>query len=452
VVSVASNDAITQVFPSYLQDDKFDFSDKYKTLNIYRFDKDFTRSTFRQLLSFYSRSIDASGYYELLLGVLIYMRAATVYAEHVHHPWAEVDDPNDLMSAEFEFNPSTRRSTLEHAWGGYWNMPHLDFAFIRNTYFPTPAITAELRANLGALLYNYGSSQAILNRKLSYFESCDESNIFLLNGASQAFPILRGVLAGARALIPTPTFGEYPRIFPDAMTYADTGSIDFAALRAATLDAEVIVIVNPNNPTGTVVRSDDVIELAAAHPDRVFIVDESFIDFSDEPTILPEVEKRGMDNVIILKSMSKCLGVPGLRLGYVYTSHPEVQKRLWSETPIWNVNSIAENFLEVILKHRTALEDSFRRIRSDRAAFAARLEEVPVVERVYASGGDFLLVRLRTGPAETERLADRLMEEHFVHVKDASDKFDDGHGYLRLAVRHPEDNNQLCDLLTTTGP
>jgi len=452
VVSVASNDAITQVFPSYLQDDKFDFSDKYKTLNIYRFDKDFTRSTFRQLLSFYSRSIDASGYYELLLGVLIYMRAATVYAEHVHHPWAEVDDPNDLMSAEFEFNPSTRRSTLEHAWGGYWNMPHLDFAFIRNTYFPTPAITAELRANLGALLYNYGSSQALLNRKLSYFESCDESKIFLLNGASQAFPILRGVLAGARALIPTPTFGEYPRIFPDAMTYADTGSIDFAALRAATLDAEVIVIVNPNNPTGTVVRSDDVIELAAAHPDRVFIVDESFIDFSDEPTILPEVEKRGMDNVIILKSMSKCLGVPGLRLGYVYTSHPEVQKRLWSETPIWNVNSIAENFLEVILKHRTALEDSFRRIRSDRAAFAARLEEVPVVERVYASGGDFLLVRLRTGPAETERLADRLMEEHFVHVKDASDKFDDGHGYLRLAVRHPEDNNQLCDLLTTTGP
>jgi histidinol-phosphate/aromatic aminotransferase/cobyric acid decarboxylase-like protein len=258
------------------------------------------------------------------------------------------------------------------------------------------------------------------------------------------------VLDGARALIPRPTFGEYPRIFPDATTYADTGSIDFAGLRAATLDADVIVIVNPNNPTGTVVRSDDVIDLAVTHPDRVFIVDESFIDFSDEPTILPAVEERGLDNVVILKSMSKCLGVPGLRLGYVYTSHPEVQRRLWSETPIWNVNSLAENFLEVILKHRTSLDESFRRIRSDRAAFAAGLEEVPMVERVYPSGGDFLLVRLRTGPAQTESLADRLMEEHFVHVKDASDKFDDGHGYLRLAVRNPEDNDQLCALLTTT--
>ncbi len=156
VVSVAGNDEITGVYPSHLQGEKFDFSDKYKTLNIYKFDKEFVRSTFRELLSFYSRSIDSNCYYEHVLGVLIYMRAATVYAEHVQHPWAEVDDPNDLVSAEFTFDPASRRSTLEHSWGGYWNMPHLDFAFIRNTYFPTPAITAELRENLGVLMSNYG--------------------------------------------------------------------------------------------------------------------------------------------------------------------------------------------------------------------------------------------------------------------------------------------------------
>ncbi|MGH9830893.1 MAG: NTP transferase domain-containing protein, partial [Blastocatellia bacterium] len=113
VVSIDNNDAITHVHPSYLQDESFDFSNKYKTLNIYRFDKDFTQSTFRELLSFYSRSIDANCYYELLLGVLIYMRATTVYAEYVQHPWAEVDDPTDLMFAEFQFNSATRRSTLE---------------------------------------------------------------------------------------------------------------------------------------------------------------------------------------------------------------------------------------------------------------------------------------------------------------------------------------------------
>ena len=255
MVSVAGNDAITHVYPSHLQGEKFDFSDKYKTLNIYKFDKEFARSTFRDLLSFYSRSIDSNCYYEHLLGVLIYMRAATVYAEHVQHPWAEVDDPNDLMSAEYVFNPASRRSTLERSWGGYWSMPHLDFSFIRNTYFPTPAVTAELRENLSVLMANYGSSQEILNRKLSYFEGCDETKIFLLNGASQAFPILQSLFEGARVLLPSPTFGEYRRIFPDAATYADSGSIDEVELEEAVFRSDVVVVVNPNNPTGTVLSS-----------------------------------------------------------------------------------------------------------------------------------------------------------------------------------------------------
>ena len=395
VVSLGPEDAITQVYPSYMQGETFDFSDKYKTLNIYKFDKDFTRSTFRQLLSFYSCAIDSSSYYELLLGVLIYMRATTVYAERVEHPWAEVDDPNDLMSAEFEFNPRSRQETLERSWGGYWNMPHVDYAFIRNMHFPSPAVMAEMRANLSALIHNYGSAQSILNRKLSYFEECDESNVFFLNGASQAFPVLRNVFQGRRALIPQPTFGEYPRIFPEASTYEDSVGIDFDNLVEKTAEVEVIVVVNPNNPTGTVLRSAAIVELIADNPDRAFIIDESFIDFCDEPSIVPIVESRQLSNVIILKSMSKCLGVPGLRIGYAYTLHPEVRSRLWADTPIWNVNSLAENYLEILLKHRVSLQESFRRTCSDRQEFAAQLEAVPIVEKVFPSGGDFLLVKMR---------------------------------------------------------
>jgi hypothetical protein len=177
VVSVSKGGEITAVYPSDRQDETFDFSDKYKTLNIYRFDREFSSSTFKRLLSFYSRAIDNNCYYEQLLGVLIYMRATTVHAEFVKHPWAEVDDPNDLTVAAFEFEPSARRAMVEDSWGGYWNMPHLDFAQIRNACFPTPAVLAELRNNLPALLTHYGSSQTVLNRKLSYFERCREDNI-----------------------------------------------------------------------------------------------------------------------------------------------------------------------------------------------------------------------------------------------------------------------------------
>jgi histidinol-phosphate/aromatic aminotransferase/cobyric acid decarboxylase-like protein len=271
----------------------------------------------------------------------------------------------------------------------------------------------------------------------------------LLNGASQAFPVLARVFEGARVLIPAPTFGEYPRAFPNAATYLDSGSLDWPDLEATIGSADVVVVVNPNNPTGTVVASGRLVELATRHRQRVFIVDESFIDFSDEPSIVAEVERRGLSNVVVVKSLSKSLGVPGLRLGYVHTSYPAMQKSLWSEIPIWNVNSIAEHFLEVILKHRPTLEESFRQVRLARADFGAKLAELPIVEHVFPSGGNFLLVRLAIDSQWTGSLVDQLMSVHLVHVKDASGKFDDGKGYLRLAVRLPEENDRLCDLLSS---
>jgi histidinol-phosphate/aromatic aminotransferase/cobyric acid decarboxylase-like protein/choline kinase len=447
VVSLAADGSIGQVYPSYMQGGDFSFADKYKTLNIYRFSEEFCRTSFRRLLSFYSRAIDDSCYYELLLGVLIYLRATTVHAVVVEHPWAEVDDPNDLVSAEFTFNPSARMDLVERTWGGYWSLPHLDFAFIRNMHFPTPAVLAELRTNLDALLFNYGSAQATLNRKLAYFELCDERNVVLLNGASQAFPTLRRHFAGHRVLRPEPTFGEYAQAFPDALTYRDHGEIDWDDVLERSGEVDVLVIVNPNNPTGTVVPTADICALATARPELTIIVDESFLDFSDQRSIIGPVESGGLTNVVTLKSLSKVLGVPGLRLGYLHTRSTAVREAVEADLPIWNVNSVAEHFLEVILKHRASLLESFARTKADREAFARQLERVLVVDRVYASGANFLLVRLHLDACTTRTLVERLMNQQLVHLKDVSPKFGDGLGYLRLAVRTPEDNELVCRLL-----
>jgi histidinol-phosphate/aromatic aminotransferase/cobyric acid decarboxylase-like protein/GTP:adenosylcobinamide-phosphate guanylyltransferase len=447
VVSIGPDNAISQVYPSYMQDDNFDLFDKYKTLNIYKFDRDFASTTFRQLLSFYARAIDANCYYELLLGVLIYMRAAKVYAELVEHPWAEVDDPNDLAAAEFEFNVPARRQVLEGSWGGSWGLSFTDFYFIRNMYFPTPGLLAQLRGSLAHVSGHYGSGQAVLNAKMAYFERCDERRIFLLNGASQAYPVLASLFAGARALVPAPTFGEYARVFPGASTYPDLGSVDLGEIGERLDGVEILVVVNPNNPTGTVVPTAGVIDLARAHPSKTFLVDESFIDFSDQPSVLGALEAEPMPNVVVLKSLSKCWGVPGLRLGYVYTTSAEVMAALWSANAIWNVNSVAEHFLELVLKHRDALAASYHQTVLDRERFARDLAGLPVVSRVFPSGADFVLVELDMPAAEAAALADRLLAERRLHVKDASGRFDGGRGYFRLAVRRPEDNDELCRAL-----
>jgi choline kinase len=109
VVSVFEN-KITQVIPPHLQGKNFNFSDKYKTLNMYRLSKDFVKTDFKRLLSYYAKAIDKNCYYEQILGIIIYMQKETIHAKILNgEKWAEIDDPNDLKAAEFIFNDSSKK-------------------------------------------------------------------------------------------------------------------------------------------------------------------------------------------------------------------------------------------------------------------------------------------------------------------------------------------------------
>jgi histidinol-phosphate/aromatic aminotransferase/cobyric acid decarboxylase-like protein/choline kinase len=458
VVTVSSTGIITQVIPASLQDDRFDFSDKFKTLNIYKFSAEFCKTTFRKLLTYYARTIDDNCYYELILGILIYMQQVQIHAEVLDgERWAELDDPNDLRSAEFLFAPSKRRAHLESSWGGYWNTRVLDFAFIRNMYFPTPAMISELRASLADVLVNYGSAQHVLDTKLAYFLLCERRNLRTLNGASQLFPILRRHFASNDVVLPGPTFGEYVRAFPGARRYMDrTGprrvGVDMADVEDLTPEDGLVVFVNPNNPTGSTLATTDIALFADRHPGTTVLVDESFIEFSGEPSIIPLIERGGLENVLVLKSLSKSLGVPGIRLGFVYSTSGSLLSAISDELPIWNVNSVAEHFLEILLKHRSELLWSFQATVDDREHFADELANVPFVSRVFPSGANFLLVRTSLSLEESRELVERLLALELIYVKDVSDKFDDGAAYWRLAVRWPSENERLCLALGECAP
>ncbi len=438
---------ITDVIPPHLQPENFDFSDKYKTLNIYKFSREFCETSFKKLLVYYANAIDGNIYYELILGILIYMQKETIHAEIVEgEKWSEVDDPNDLQVAEFTFNQN-RKEILERNFGGYWNYDVLDFCFIRNMYFPNHSIISELRTYLPDLIHNYGSRQSVLDRKMSWFLLCKEANILALNGASQVYPLVRERFGKRRALLPRPTFGEYSRIFGDHDFYADAVGIDCAEVESKAANAEVVVFVNPNNPTGSIIPTAWIHDFAARSPDKTVIVDESFIEFAEMPSVLSILEEKPLDNILIIKSLSKSLGVPGIRLGYAYSSSVELMSFLRGMVPIWNMNSFAENYLEVILKHRTALKASFVQTGKDRAAFFLRLGESSQVEKVFASSGDFLLLRLAPGAPPADTLTRELLSGFSIYVKDVTDKFQDGNQYLRLAVRLPEENERLLAAL-----
>jgi len=340
------------------------------------------------------------------------------------------------------------RAALEASGGGYWRHDILDFAFLRNMHFPTPEMLAELAADLPELLWNYGSNQETLDALVADFVGCDARHIVALNGLSQIYPWLADQLAQAPAgdiLVPAPTFGEYRRVFPNHIAYRDdfaAPDLDALAQRAA----RALIFVNPNNPTGTTLSSARLLRLADERRDVRIIVDESFIRFSSEPSLISLVHSDRRDNLVVLASLSKDLGLPGVRLGFAYSTDHAFTTALRKAIPIWNLNSIAERMLELATRERAQFERSLSLTAADRAVLAFALGQLDgVVAR--PSGANFIVASLPCDPAATAAIADRLLADNGILVKDISPRIGDGHGHLRLAVRTGADHARLVAAL-----
>jgi len=312
-------------------------------------------------------------------------------------------------------------------------------------YFPNNSILSELKSNLNNLLFNYGSKQNVLNKKLSYFLGIEEGNAILLNGASQVYPLLQIILTDKKVLIPCPTFGEYERIFPKAETYEDLFGYDIQQIEKGIKVNDVIVFVNPNNPTGSVLQSSSIFNFAKNNPSKIFIVDESFIEFSDQKSIRFLLEEESLENIIIIKSLSKSLGVPGIRIGYVFSYNKTIIKKIEGYIPIWNINSLAEFFMEILLKHRTSLNVSYIQTIKDREEFIEQINNLNYDAKAYSSGGNFFVVKLKN--SQNVNLPEIMISKYSIFIKDVSNKFNDGNYYIRLAVRTPSENLKLVSIL-----
>jgi histidinol-phosphate/aromatic aminotransferase/cobyric acid decarboxylase-like protein len=260
--------------------------------------------------------------------------------------------------------------------------------------------------------------------------------------------MLEKMLGDKTALVPEPTFGEYTRIFHGRITYRDDGLSSLKDIPNKNIEASaVIVFVNPNNPTGSCIKGTEIMELARQEPGKLIVVDESFIDFAAQASVQELLQEEKLSNVWVLKSLSKCLGVPGLRLGYVYSRDEDMIQDLQNQVPIWNSNSLAEYYLETILKFRRQLAESFESTIKDRNNLMEKLTQLTMVDRVYSSGSNFILVKLNIESPDLFTLRNYLLQKWNIYVKDCSSKFNDGNTDIRIAVRLPEENMLLVNAL-----
>ena len=338
------------------------------------------------------------------------------------------------------------------AFGDPWNPDILDFAFVRNLHFPTDAMSTAMREALPGAMRSYGSTPAALNQKMASFLRCSPDNVRVLHGSAQLLPILKRLVGIRPVLRPDPTFGDYTRILPTAAVYADKPGVDLDALdRAIPVDG-VVLFVTPNSPTGSVIPPAWIHDCARRHGHTTFVADDSYIDFSDHPPLVDFLESDPVANLLVIKHLSPSLGVPGLRLGYVYTSNPEIIRVLDDDLPIWNLDAPAEYFLDLAIQHRADFAASLEQTRADRAQFVSVLEATPAVLRVHPSGGNFLMVDLRArDPILGLRVQEQLMARFRIDVEDVSMRLRPPAPRLRLAVRLPDEHIRFCEALSTVA-
>ena len=256
----------------------------------------------------------------------------------------------------------------------------IDFCFIANPYYPTQEMMDDLKENFANLIKSYPSSNPIMSQKhLAQVLHVNPDNLIIGNGATELIVLINTTLID-RFAVPVPTFGEYIeklRDQRDAELYMLRPEANFrlhlpdylAWVRGRGLKA--LLVINPGNPTGQLFSRDEMIDFMHRAKDmELVIVDESFIDFSGDPVpSLLEVADQ-FSNLLLVRSMSKHCGVPGLRLGYAYSGNLFVLNRMRQFIPTWNVNTLAQYFLSLLPS-------------TDEAYHEARIRLIGDVRRLY---------------------------------------------------------------------
>ena len=427
----------------------------YKTVNVYKFSQQFSANMYVPFLEAYCTALGKNEYYEQVLRVITMldnsgMRALPLNGEQ----WYEIDDIQDLDIAESIFTERTY-DLLCSRYGGYWRYPHmLDFCYLVNPYFPNQRLRDELAASFQRLLTEYPSGQRVNNLLAAKDFRVKEDYIVVGNGAAELIKVLFEQTLGRVGII-RPTFEEYPnRLMPDQIVAYETQVPDFSYSADDIMryfeDKKIwtLVLINPDNPTGNYIPYADCLRLAQWCEERniVFVLDESFIDFSEEhPTFFDNELLERYNHLVVIKSISKSYGVPGLRLGLLATSNYLLMTNIRRSVSIWNINSFGEFFLQILGKYERSYAEAMDEFRKERERYVTELQRVEYL-RVIPSEANYVLCEV-LAPHTPRELAINLLKKHNILIKDCTSKC---HGpYIRLAVRDTEDNNKLIEALKT---
>lgn len=459
MVKIDDQQRILQFIPKqgfcYTEADEY-----YKTVNIYKFSREFAMRQYVPFLEAYCKVMGNNEYYEQVLSVLTLLRNTTLRALPIgNEKWYEIDDVQDLDIASTLFSEEMDRFSLYHKrYGGFWRFPKLlDFCYLVNPFFPTKRMRDEIRNNFDVLLESYPSGMNVNSLLAGKYFGVGKEYIVVGNGAAELIKAVMEHFDNGRVGIIFPTFDEYPNRLKEEQIVpfiTHTSDYDYTADELISFYADkqlsLLMLVNPDNPSGHFMPKDDVLKLAKwceGNGIRL-LVDESFVDFTDEyehNSLLHNDILIANKSLMVMKSISKSYGVPGLRLGVFASGDTAMISAIKKQVSIWNINSFAEYYMQIYGKYEEDYRIACRKFCEVRRKFYEDLQQISYL-RVMPSQANYFLCEVMDKFTSAE-LCERLIEHDIVISNCGRKKHMDGRNLIRLAVRDEKDNGRLIAVL-----
>ncbi len=416
----------------------------YKTVNLYKFSKAFSKGVYVPFLEAYCKVMGNNQYYEEVLRVLTIIHQSSLHALPLNgEKWYEI-----------EFYMYHRR------YGGFWRFSQLlDFCYLVNPYFPNKKMIEELKTNFETLLREYPSGMYVNSLLAAKYFSVKQDFIVVGNGAAELIKNVMEEQAGRKVGVLFPTFDEYPNRLNQQQIVAFVSPKDDFSYTVDDLiaffgdkDISMLLLINPDNPSGHFIKKIDLLHLISWCSERniQIIVDESFVDFTDDfenNSLLSNDILMKFRNLIVMKSISKSYGVPGLRLGIMASADTKLIDRVKKEVSIWNINSVAEYYMQIYGKYEADYKKSCRLFVRERDIFFKELKTISYLH-VIPSQANFFLCEVISKYTSTE-LANKLIKRNILisncstkrHMKEM------GKQLIRLAIRDRDDDRKLIQVL-----
>ena len=455
---VGENDEIESFVPGR----KFDFTNSnnyYKTVNIYKFSKDFSRRYYVPFLEAYSKALGYNEYYEEVLRIITILDNPIIKVKKLNGElWYEIDDEADLDIAEsfFPKDDYDRLDKIQYRYGGYWRYPKLtDFCCPINSFYPPQKMKDEIVASFNSLVTQYPSGNEVNSLLAGKIYGIDHNMVIVGNGIPELIREIMNQVHGKVGIIQT-AFNEYTRrvqgekivYTPDSEDFSYTVNDLIRYFSKRRVDS--LIISNPDNSSGNFILRNDMEQLVQWCDNNgiTIVVDESFIDYAEwgysllEEDVLAKYKK-----LVVIRSISEPHGMPGIRLGILASADQEIIDNIRQNISIWNVNSIAEFYMQIFEKYKKQYLTSLAEIIKERKRFIEQLSLIKGIH-VIESQSNHLMVEITNGLTARD-VTKMLLNECNILVKDLSVKrMNINHQYIRIAIRSSKENDNFVCCLT----